>query len=140
MCTFYQIICSYHQLSKKSFVIAPCFRMLFYFQCNVDDNGDPTDELTPLAVEYCRQRGVIASKVSEIINKKEPAIYKAIQEGIDLINAKASSNAQRVQKWTILPEDFSISGGELGECYFFIEKDIKQNKLFCCQVVLTNSI
>ncbi|KTG01631.1 hypothetical protein cypCar_00047494, partial [Cyprinus carpio] len=82
--------------------------------CNIDDNGDPTDELTLLAVDYCQQHGVIASKVSEIINKKEPAIYKAIQEGIDRVNAKATSNAQRIQKWTILQRDFSISSGELG--------------------------
>uniref|UniRef100_A0A673X6Q1 long-chain-fatty-acid--CoA ligase n=1 Tax=Salmo trutta TaxID=8032 RepID=A0A673X6Q1_SALTR len=45
---------------------------------------------------------------------KEPAIYKAIQEGIERVNAKAASNAQRVQKWVILDRDFSISGGELG--------------------------
>ncbi|XP_073688870.1 long-chain-fatty-acid--CoA ligase ACSBG2-like [Garra rufa] len=94
---------------KKKFL-----SMLLTLKCTVDDNGDPTDELTPLAVEYCRQHGVIATKVSEIINKKEPAIYKAIQEGIDRTNAKATSNAQKVQKWTILPRDFSISGGELG--------------------------
>ncbi|XP_065140477.1 long-chain-fatty-acid--CoA ligase ACSBG2-like isoform X1 [Paramisgurnus dabryanus] len=94
---------------KKKFL-----SMLLTLKCNMDENGDPTDELTPLAVEFCRQHGVIASKVSEIINKKEPAIYKAIQEGMERVNAKATSNAQRVQKWTILPRDFSISGGELG--------------------------
>ncbi|XP_051517796.1 long-chain-fatty-acid--CoA ligase ACSBG2-like [Myxocyprinus asiaticus] len=94
---------------KKKFL-----SMLLTLKCNVDENGEPIDELTPLAVEFCRQHGVIASKVSEIINKKEPAIYKAIQEGMERVNAKATSNAQRVQKWTILPRDFSISGGELG--------------------------
>ncbi|ROL42514.1 Long-chain-fatty-acid--CoA ligase ACSBG2 [Anabarilius grahami] len=94
---------------KKKFL-----SMLLTLKCNIDDSGDPTDELTPLAVEFCRQHGVIASKVSEIINKKEPAIYKAIQEGIDRVNTNATSNAQRVQKWTVLPRDFSISGGELG--------------------------
>ncbi|XP_077087850.1 long-chain-fatty-acid--CoA ligase ACSBG2-like [Siphateles boraxobius] len=94
---------------KKKFLA-----MLLTLKCNIDDNGDPTDELTPLGVEFCRQHGVIASKVSEIISKKEPAIYKAIQEGVDRVNAKATSNAQRVQKWTLLPQDFSISGGELG--------------------------
>ncbi|XP_056314507.1 long-chain-fatty-acid--CoA ligase ACSBG2-like isoform X2 [Danio aesculapii] len=94
---------------KKKFL-----SMLVTLKCNADDNGDPTDDLTPQVVEFCQQCGVVASKVSEVINKKEPAIYKAIQEGIDHVNAKATSNVQRVQKWTILPQDFSISGGELG--------------------------
>lgn len=84
-------------------------------QCKVDDNGDPTDELTPLAVEFCRQHGVMASKVSEIISDKESVIYKVIQEGVDRVNAKAISNAQKVHKWTLLLHDFSISGGELGK-------------------------
>ena len=39
---------------------------------------------------------------------------KAIQDGIDRANARAVSNATRVQKWTVLPRDLSVSGGELG--------------------------
>lgn len=81
----------------------------------MDDNGEPTDKLSPEALDFCQQHGVTATKVSEIITNKEPAIYKAIQEGIDRINAKATSNAQKVQKWVILERDFSISGGELGQ-------------------------
>ncbi|KAL7836678.1 hypothetical protein AOLI_G00279620 [Acnodon oligacanthus] len=94
---------------KKKFL-----SILLTLKCEADENGDPTDELSLLVVEFCRQRGVIASKVSEIVNNKEPAIYKAIQEGVDKVNAKATSNAQKVQKWTLLSRDFSISGGELG--------------------------
>ena len=39
---------------------------------------------------------------------------EGIQRGIDRYNARATSNAQRIQKWTILPADFSIPGGEIG--------------------------
>lgn len=81
----------------------------------MDDNAEPTDKLTPEALAFCQQRGVTATKVSEIIANKEPAIYKAIQEGMERVNARATSNAQKVQKWVLLERDFSIGGGELGE-------------------------
>ncbi|XP_044185623.1 long-chain-fatty-acid--CoA ligase ACSBG2-like isoform X2 [Thunnus albacares] len=88
--------------------------MMLTLKCVVDDNGDPTDELSPEALDFCRQHGVTATKVSEILANKEPAIYKAIQEGVERVNARATSNAQRVQKWVILERDFSVGGGELG--------------------------
>lgn len=84
-------------------------------QCVMDDNGDPTDDLNSEALDFCRRHSVQATKVSEIIANKEPAIYKAIQEGLERVNAKATSNAQRVQKWVILERDFSVGGGELGQ-------------------------
>lgn len=86
----------------------------------MDDNGDPTDELSPEALDICQQNSVSATKVSEIIANKEPAIYKAIQEGMERVNARATSNAQKVQKWIILERDFSVGGGELGEPLLFV--------------------
>uniref|UniRef100_A0A667XS11 long-chain-fatty-acid--CoA ligase n=1 Tax=Myripristis murdjan TaxID=586833 RepID=A0A667XS11_9TELE len=88
--------------------------MLLTLKCVVDDNGEPTDELTPEAVAFCQQHGVTATKISEILANKEPAVYKAIQEGMERVNARATSNAQKIQKWVILDRDFSVSGGELG--------------------------
>ncbi|XP_034450662.1 long-chain-fatty-acid--CoA ligase ACSBG2-like [Hippoglossus hippoglossus] len=88
--------------------------MLLTLKCVVDDNGDPTDELSSEVLDFCQQHGATATKVSEVLANKEPAVYKAIQEGVDRINAKATSNATRVQKWVIVERDFSIGGEELG--------------------------
>lgn len=66
-------------------------------------------------MDFCRQHGVTATKVSEVIASKEPAIYQAIQKGVERVNARATSNAQKVQKWIILERDFSVIGGELGQ-------------------------
>lgn len=88
--------------------------MLLTLKCVVDDNGEPTDELNQEALEFCQQHGVKATKMSEIIANKEPAIYSAIQAGIERVNARSTSNAQKVQKWVIVEQDFSVTGGELG--------------------------
>lgn len=85
-------------------------------QCVVDaETGEPTDDLSPEALEFCQKLGSKATKVSEIISSKDKAIYAAIQKGISAVNEGAVSNAQKVQKWVLLEKDFSLFGGELGE-------------------------
>jgi hypothetical protein len=41
---------------------------------------------------------------------------KALEAGIIKANKTAESNAKRIQKFKLLPKDFSIPGGELGTC------------------------
>lgn len=76
---------------------------------------EPTDSLSPDVVEFCKQLGSQATKVSDVAGGKDQKINQAILEGIVRVNANATSNAQRIQKWTILAKDFSVTGGELGE-------------------------
>ncbi|XP_023699741.2 long-chain-fatty-acid--CoA ligase ACSBG2 [Paramormyrops kingsleyae] len=89
--------------------------MLLTVKCQVNgDTGIPEDELTEEAVEECRKLGSSATRVSQMAGGRDRLVHAAIQEGINRVNEKAVSNAQRIQKWTVLDQDFSIMGGELG--------------------------
>ncbi|XP_036377355.1 long-chain-fatty-acid--CoA ligase ACSBG2 [Megalops cyprinoides] len=89
--------------------------MLLTIKCQVNaDTGMPEDELTEEALALCKKLGSSAARVSEIAGGRDRAVHAAIQEGINCVNEKATSNAQRVQKWVVLDRDFSIPGGELG--------------------------
>lgn len=79
------------------------------------DSGEPEDELTTEAIEFCQKIGSKSAKVSDIVGHKDKLVYAAIQEGVNAVNESSSSNAQKVQKWLILDKDFSIAGGELGK-------------------------
>ena len=81
------------------------------------DTGEPTDDLMPAAIDWCKAQGSESTKVSQILDNKDTVVLKAIQAGIDKANDRAVSRASKVQKWSLLPRDFSIPGGELGEIY-----------------------
>lgn len=79
---------------------------------------EPMDRLCPTVIQWCRTLGSQLTSVSEVIAKvksgESDPIFDAIQVGIDRANQKAVSRAQTIQKWIILPRDFSIPSGELG--------------------------
>ncbi|MCL4137763.1 UNVERIFIED_CONTAM: hypothetical protein GTU68_027091 [Idotea baltica] len=87
--------------------------ILLTMKTNVDSEGEPFDTLAPAAVEWCRMSGSAASTIQDVLAPDEK-VMKAIQDGIDRTNKQATSNAQKIQKWTILPRDFTVSGDELG--------------------------
>ncbi|XP_072834125.2 long-chain-fatty-acid--CoA ligase ACSBG2 isoform X1 [Pogona vitticeps] len=89
--------------------------MLMTLKCKVNpDSGEPEDDLAPDVIEFCRKVGSQANKVSDIIRTRDTAVYAAIQKGINAVNERATSNAQKIQKWVLLDKDFSITSGELG--------------------------
>uniref|UniRef100_A0A8C6VTW0 Long-chain-fatty-acid--CoA ligase ACSBG1 n=1 Tax=Naja naja TaxID=35670 RepID=A0A8C6VTW0_NAJNA len=89
--------------------------MLLTLKCSVDpDTSEPTDCLTQEAREFCQKAGSKATQVSEIVQSRDRAVYRAVQDGIERVNGRSASNPQRIQKWAILGKDFSISGGEFG--------------------------
>ena len=63
----------------------------------VMDNDNPTNTLTPTAIEWCESLGRKVTTVDEILAGPDPKIMAAIQKGIDKANKKAVSNAAKVQ-------------------------------------------
>ena len=91
-----------------------------YVAVEVDpDTMEPKRELSSAALDWCKEIGADSVKtVDDILHDKNSKSYalctRAIQSGIDKANDRATSNAQKVQKWTLLKTDFSVPGGELG--------------------------
>jgi long-chain-fatty-acid--CoA ligase ACSBG len=89
--------------------------VLLTLQVVIDvDTGAPTEQLTALAQKYCKDLGVNATTAKEIAPDVPEALSKAITDAIGVANKKATSNACKVQKWKLLPLDFTTTGGELG--------------------------
>ena len=77
------------------------------------DTLEPKSELTAECLEWCR--GVAGSKARTAEEAcADDAVRRAIQSALDRANARATSNAQRVQKFHLVAADFSVPGGELG--------------------------
>lgn len=82
------------------------------------ENGEPLQELTESCQAMLKEIGsnvkTVSEAVAEVTDNPKGPLSSAIQQGIDRYNKEyAISNAQKVQKWTILPQDFSQFNGEL---------------------------
>lgn len=89
--------------------------ILLCLKTEVDaETGAPLDQLTKEVKDWSRSLGCEVNTVTEVLSKPNPQMYAAIQEGFDRVNAQAVSNAQKIQKFAILPADFSVATGELG--------------------------
>ena len=61
------------------------------------DTGEPQDELLAQTKQAVADLGSQCTKVSEIVEQKDEAVFKAIQDGLDRANEHAVSRAQRVR-------------------------------------------
>jgi long-chain-fatty-acid--CoA ligase ACSBG len=84
---------------------------LLALRCRVDEAGEPTDELDRLAVETLAAAGCHATTVTAAA--VDPAFKAWADAGMARVNRRAISNAQRVQRWRLMPRDVSVAGGEL---------------------------
>ncbi|XP_025204987.1 very long-chain-fatty-acid--CoA ligase bubblegum-like [Melanaphis sacchari] len=89
--------------------------ILLSLKCEVNaETAEPLDTLTPEVITWLSSLNCNFTKVSEVVANKPKEVMDAIQKGIDAANKKAISNAQKIQKFTLLPVDFSLPTGELG--------------------------
>lgn len=86
--------------------------ILLTFKTEVDVNGVPTDDLSSETLKWLESLNMNCSKLHEVL--AEPKVHQAIQETIDKVNKNSISNAQKVQKFSLLPRDFSFTTGEIG--------------------------
>lgn len=95
---------------KKKYLV-----VLITLKCKIDlETLAPLDELTEECIKYLSTIGSTSKRVSDIVDNKDSFVYKAIESGIKRANDKSISRAAKIQKFSILPRDFSLANGELG--------------------------
>ena len=86
--------------------------MLICLKVEVDlETGIPSDKLAADSLFVGRNIDSTATTLSEAV--VDPLWIKYINEGMKTANGKTTSNAQIVQKWKMLPVDFSEKAGDL---------------------------
>lgn len=91
---------------KRKFLSA-----LFCLQVEIDSNGLATNKLKGDALNTSREIGSSATTTEEARNCPQWKAY--FDEGVQKANSKATSRAQQVAKWSLLPTDFTEKGKEL---------------------------
>ncbi|XP_068151260.1 long-chain-fatty-acid--CoA ligase heimdall [Drosophila tropicalis] len=96
--------------------------------------GIPLDALREETIEWLNELELHQTRLSELLGisadlqlpndaaaltaalaiKAEPKLLEAIEAGIKRANKNAISNAQKVQKFALIPHEFSLATGELG--------------------------
>lgn len=94
---------------------------LFTLQVAVDPKTLlPTDRLNPGAISWCKE--ILGDSAASDVNSIDDFINgphsdklrNAIQNAIDEYNQTAETQVHQVKKFSILPNEFSSQGGELG--------------------------
>ena len=85
--------------------------MLVSLKTEVDSDGAPVDELNADTLFVCNQIGSDAKTLTAAATC--PKWKKYIDDGMKVANSRTTSSAQVIQKWQMLPKDFSEKAGDL---------------------------
>lgn len=88
--------------------------ILISLKTEMDKNGAPTDDLAVESLKFMESLDLKYTKLSEVLAGPDQKVSKALQDAVDRANKSSISNAQKVQKFAFLTNDFSIPTGELG--------------------------
>ena len=84
---------------------------LITLRCALTPEGAPSDVLSPEALGILKAVGCSAETVSAAVT--DPKVHALVQQAVDATNKLATSKAQFIRKWKLVPRDFSLAGGEL---------------------------
>ncbi|SCA62894.1 Long-chain-fatty-acid--CoA ligase ACSBG2 [Chlamydiales bacterium SCGC AG-110-P3] len=76
-----------------------------------DDEGRPTNRLTPVVIQALIAAGSTATTLEEAA--ADDKVSALMMEGINRANREAPSHAQRIQKVAIIPDQLSVDNGTL---------------------------
>lgn len=76
------------------------------------ETGEPQDELAAETLKWMETLKLKYTRLSEILAGPDETVMQALQSGIERANKYAISNATKIQKFALLPHDFSIPTGK----------------------------
>ena len=80
------------------------------------ETGEPTDDLLPQAIEMIAALGSHCTKVSEVVQQQDQAVYAAIQKGLDEVNEHAETSVHTVRASGVYCK--CVHGTSCGMCVF----------------------
>lgn len=85
--------------------------LLLTFKTMMNEDGSPHDDLASETLNWLKSQNIHHQKMGEI--EDDLRVKDALQDVINRVNSKAISNPHKIQKFAILPHDFSMITGEL---------------------------